>query len=123
MIADDSPSIRQVVRSHFEQNSDWYVCGEADDGDTAVELVRQLKPNGVVLDFSMPRMNGLDAAQQIAKISPNTRVVLFTAHDSRILRVHAAEQALKLSLPRMETPVSMRFNTHCETTSHVRNKS
>lgn len=54
LIADDSPSIRQVVRSHLEQNPDWYVCGEAENGYTVVELVRQLKPDGVVLDFSMP---------------------------------------------------------------------
>ncbi len=81
LVADDSPSMRRVVRSHLEQNSDWYVCGEAENGYTAVELVRQLKPDGVVLDFSMPGMNGLDAAQQIAEISPNTRIVF--VHRSR----------------------------------------
>ena len=95
LIVDDSAAIRQRVRSHFEQNSDWCVCGEAEDGYTAVELVRQLKPDGVVLDFFMPKMNGLDAAQQIAKISPSTRVVLFTAHDSRMLDIHAAEAGIK----------------------------
>ena len=95
LIADDSPSIRQVVRSHLEQNPDWYVCGEAENGYTVVELVRQLKPDGVVLDFSMPGMNGLEAAQQIAAISPNTRVVLFTAHDGGILRAHAATAGIK----------------------------
>ena len=95
LIADDNATIRQVVRSYFEQNSDWHISGEADDGETAVELVRKLKPDGVILDFSMPKMNGLDVAQQIAKISPNTKVVLFTAHDSGILRMHAAAAGIK----------------------------
>jgi len=95
LIADDSATIRQVVRSYLRQNSEWYICGEADDGETAVEFVRKLKPDAVVLDFSMPTMNGLDAAQQIANISPNTRIVLFTAHDSGTLRLHAAGVGIK----------------------------
>jgi DNA-binding NarL/FixJ family response regulator len=95
LIADDSAAIRQLIRRYLELHSDWYVCGEAADGVTAIESVRQLKPDAVVLDFSMPRMNGLDAAQEIASIAPNTRVVLFTSHDSRILRICAAAVGIK----------------------------
>lgn len=100
LIADDSATIRRVVRSHLQQNSDWQVCGEAEDGAIAVDLVRKLKPDAVVLDFSMPTLNGLDAAQRIAVMSPNTRVVLFTAHDSGILRVQAAAAGIKAVVPK-----------------------
>src|SRR5215469_10716480 len=95
LIADDSATIRHVVRSYLQRSPDWHICGEADDGETAVELVRSLKPDAVVLDLSMPVMNGLDAAQQMANMSPKTRIVLFTSHDSGILRVHAAEAGIK----------------------------
>jgi len=102
LIADDSATIRQLIRRYLELHSDWYVCGEAADVETAVESVRRLKPDAVVLDFSMPRMNGLDAAQEIANISPNTRVVLFTAHDSRILRVRATAVGIKAVIAKDE---------------------
>ena len=89
LIVDDSAPIRRLVRSLLQNNPEWEICGEAEDGARAVELVRELKPDAVVLDFSMPKMNGLDAAQHITVISPKTRMVLFTVHDSSILRSHA----------------------------------
>ena len=95
LIVDDSATIRQVVRSCLEQNSECFLCSEADDGETAIEFVRKHKPHAVVLDFSMPKMHGLDVAQNIANVSPTTRVVLFTAHDSKMLRIHAAAAGVK----------------------------
>ena len=95
LIADDSAAIRRIVRSHLEKSPDFEICGEAADGEKAVELVQKLNPDAVVLDFSMPTMNGLDAAQQMAELSPNTRVVLFTALATVLVRSRALRAGVK----------------------------
>lgn len=79
-IVDDSPSICQILRTFFESKTDWQVCGEAENGAAAIQLVQRLRPDLLVLDLSMPVMNGLDAARRIAAISPSTRIVLFTGN-------------------------------------------
>jgi DNA-binding NarL/FixJ family response regulator len=87
LIVDDSAILRKSIRSYIEQNSDWHVCGEAENGQVAVEKVRGLHPDLVILDFAMPVMNGLDAAREITTIAPSTPLLLFTMHAStQILR-------------------------------------
>lgn len=92
LIADDSALVRQQLRSLLEMNQDWEVCGEAADGREAVEKVRQLQPDLVVLDFSMPIMNGLQAAKEISQQSPHIPLLLFSMFLSRQL----VEEARKL---------------------------
>lgn len=70
LIVDDSPIIRRLLRFFIEHNTDWQVCGEAENGQIAVEKVAELKPHAVILDLSMPVMNGLDAAREITRIAP-----------------------------------------------------
>ena len=78
LLVDDSSAIRKCVRTFIEQMTDWVVCGEAENGQVAIEKVRDLHPDLVVLDMSMPVMNGLDAARQITKASPQLPLILFT---------------------------------------------
>lgn len=85
LIVDDNRVIRHCVRRCIEANTDWQVCGEAEDGHDAIEKVIQLAPDIVILDFQMPVMNGLEAAEQIARIAPKTAMVLFTMHESEQL--------------------------------------
>ncbi len=82
LLVDDSPSIRKCVRTFIEQVTDWVVCGEAENGQIAVEKVRDLNPDLVVLDMSMPVMNGLDAARKITKASPDLPLIMFTMYVS-----------------------------------------
>jgi DNA-binding NarL/FixJ family response regulator len=89
LIADDSPSIRRSLRSLVTQESDWQVCGEAENGARAVEMVQGFRPSVVVLDLSMPLMNGLEAARQIRAIAPEVHILLFTFHESPQLLEHA----------------------------------
>jgi DNA-binding NarL/FixJ family response regulator len=81
LIVDDSGDVRRSLRRFIEQNSDWQVCGEAEDGKVAVEKVNKLRPDVVVLDFQMPVMNGVEAAREIARIAPNTVMLIFTMHN------------------------------------------
>jgi two-component system, NarL family, invasion response regulator UvrY len=81
LIVDDSSVVRKCLRRFIEQNHAWQVCGEAENGQIAVEKVRQLIPELVILDLTMPVMGGLEAARQIARASPNTTIVMFTMHD------------------------------------------
>ncbi len=74
-IADDSPAIREALRSFIQSKTDWQVCGEAEDGEAAVALTQRLHPDLLVLDLSMPVMNGFEAARKIVRIAPSIRIV------------------------------------------------
>jgi CheY-like chemotaxis protein len=80
LIADDSQVVRQIVRAHLESRLDQVVCAEATDGLDAIECVRRVKPELIVLDVSMPIMNGLDAAPILHGIVPDVPIILFTLH-------------------------------------------
>ncbi|MGH9503247.1 MAG: response regulator transcription factor [Terriglobales bacterium] len=80
LLVDDTQAIRQSLRLKIEQETDWEICGEAENGKEAVERVRQLRPDVVLLDLSMPVMNGLDAAREIKTLWPGTHIVMFTLH-------------------------------------------
>jgi len=80
LIVDDSSTIRRLLRFFIEHNTDWLVCGEAENGQIAVEQVARLQPHAVILDLSMPVMNGLDAAREITRIAPDVQMVMFTMH-------------------------------------------
>ncbi len=85
LIADDHSIIRRIVRSTLQANPHFEVCGEAENGAVAVERVKELNPDVVVLDLQMPVMNGIEAARQISIVAPNTTMVMFTMHCSEQL--------------------------------------
>jgi CheY-like chemotaxis protein len=95
LIVDDSTPIRKCIRTFIEQKTDWKVCGEADNGQVAVEKVKDLNPDLVVLDMSMPVMNGLEAARLIKKTSPRLPLVMFTMYVSDQLSKAAEAVGIK----------------------------
>ncbi|MGA9143468.1 MAG: response regulator transcription factor [Candidatus Acidiferrales bacterium] len=82
LVADDHEVVRQGLRVLLEAEPGWQVCGEAVTGREAIEKVKQLKPDLVVLDIMMPDLNGLEALRQIVKAAPGTQVLVLTVHDS-----------------------------------------
>jgi len=78
LIADDSPIVRQCLGRLLCGHTDWEVCGEAGDGEDAVCEAQELDPDLVVMDFLMPRKNGIDAAREIGERSPKTPILLCT---------------------------------------------
>ncbi len=82
LIADDHEVVRRGVRTLLESQPGWVVSGEAATGREATEKVTQLKPDIVILDISMPDLNGLEATRHIVRNSPKTKVLLLTIHES-----------------------------------------
>ena len=83
LIAEDHPLIRKQVRSILEHNYDRFeVCGEAQDGVEALAKVRELSPDVVILDLTMPVMGGFDTVKRIRRVAPATRIVLFSIHET-----------------------------------------
>jgi len=95
LIVDDSTLVRRLIRSYLEPYSAWSVCAEAENGEIAVQRVRELHPDVVILDFQMPVMNGIEAARQIALLSPNTAIVMLTMHSSEHLSKEARAAGIK----------------------------
>ncbi len=85
LIADDHPLVRQGIVSVIEGNGSWQVCGEATDGRAALTLAEELKPNIVLMDITMPLLNGLEAARQIRQSCPATEVLMLSMHESEQL--------------------------------------
>lgn len=81
LLVDDFDFVRAGVRSLFADRHDWEICGEAADGAAGVAKVCELSPDVVILDMTMPVMNGVEAAKQIRRIAPSTKIILFSVHD------------------------------------------
>ncbi len=82
LIADDHDLLRRGVKALLQSKAGWEVCGEATTGREAVTKAEELKPDIVILDISMPDLNGVDAAKRIRKASPNTEVLILSMHYS-----------------------------------------
>jgi len=102
LIADDSPLMRRVLRSLLKSNSEWEVCGEAADGQAAVKSAEQLKPDLVILDYDMPRMDGLTAAGHISRMLPASPIILHTLHSLSDLEFDAMNNGVDKVVPKSE---------------------
>jgi DNA-binding NarL/FixJ family response regulator len=97
LIVDDSAVVRHSLRSCIEVNPTITVCGEAENGQVAIDKVKELKPDVVILDWQMPVMNGLEAARHIARFVPKPAMVLLTFHSGDEL----AKQARAVGIQRV----------------------
>jgi DNA-binding NarL/FixJ family response regulator len=85
LVVDDHAVVRRGVRALLESQPGWEVAAEAATGREAVDLVKRLQPDVVVMDLSLPQLNGLDATREILKESPRTEVLVLTMHHSEEL--------------------------------------
>src|ERR1700675_3766708 len=91
LLVDDNEAVRRGLRSFLAPRTDWLLCGEAVDGFEAVEKARILRPDVVLMDISMPRMNGLDATRIIRRELPETKVVIVSQNEPAIVSRQAQE--------------------------------
>jgi DNA-binding NarL/FixJ family response regulator len=82
LIVDDYPILREELRSLLSSHQDFEIVGGAEDGLEAIEFVEKLQPDLVLMDLSMPRMNGLDATRKIKRKWPETKILFFTVYHS-----------------------------------------
>ena len=85
LVADDHELVRKGLRSVLESRQGWTVCGEARHGREAVEKARECRPDIVIMDLTMPELNGLEATRQILASLPGTEVLILTMHHSEQL--------------------------------------
>ena len=82
LIADDHEVLRRGIRTMIESEKDWEVCGEAIDGKEVVDKAAALNPDLIILDINMPVLNGVAAVRQILRNRPQTKILVFSVHDS-----------------------------------------
>jgi CheY-like chemotaxis protein len=80
LVADDNALIRKSLCKMFEVEKDYDLCAEAVDGEEAIALAKQHKPDLIILDFQMPVMNGIEAAHEPKRIMPAVPIILLTQH-------------------------------------------
>jgi two-component system, chemotaxis family, chemotaxis protein CheY len=84
LVVDDSDITRKITRLFLEIQIGFEVCGEAVDGTDAIEKAKELKPDLILLDLAMPRMNGIEAASVIKGMMPHVSIVLFTMYKETV---------------------------------------
>lgn len=85
LIADDHEVVRQGIRTILAARPDWEICGEALNGQQAVNLAGELRPDAIIMDITMPVMSGLEAARQLTKHKNSAPILIFTMHESSSL--------------------------------------
>jgi len=100
VLADDHPIVRAGIRDALKELTGVEIVGEASDGREAIEMVKARKPDVVIMDISMPGLNGLDATERIMKANPQARVIILSRHENeeyywRALQVGASGYLLK----------------------------
>ena len=81
LIVDDDIRFKSLVKKLFSSEEDLQIIGEAANGQKAICMAKELKPDLILMDISMPRMSGLDATRQLKKIMPELAVIILTIHD------------------------------------------
>jgi DNA-binding NarL/FixJ family response regulator len=89
LIVDDNAYVRQALCELFKREADFQICGEAQNGKEAIEKALELHPDLIVLDLSMPVMNGLDAARALRDQMPAVPIILFTSYVDRFVEEEA----------------------------------
>ena len=83
LIVDDHAIVRRGLQTLLKTQPGWVICGEAATGREAVNKAKQLKPDVVIMDISLPGLNGLEATRQIMKVAPKAQVLILSVHDSK----------------------------------------
>lgn len=99
LVVDDNATVRKFLATAFLSDG-FKTCGEAENGKEGIDLAKQIHPDVIILDLSMPVMNGLEAASELRKIFPRTPIILFTLYGDNVLESLASKAGVTLVLPK-----------------------
>ena len=102
VVIDDHAEIRRMVAAAFLSDG-FKTCGEADNGKEGIEIAKQIKPDLIILDLSMPIMNGLQAAPELRKLFPDTPIILFSLYANAYLNEEAKHAGIDLVIAKAKT--------------------
>jgi DNA-binding NarL/FixJ family response regulator len=102
LICDDNPNIRYLLRSYIETKTPFNVCGEAEHGRDAIEKAKELQPDLILLDLSMPVMSGAEAAVILKREVPRMKIILFSMHVDDISKSLANAVGADLTLSKSD---------------------
>ena len=102
LLIDDGDSVREVIRIFLEKRG-FQVCGEAADGIDAIEKAKALKPDLIILDLAMPRMNGMEAASVLSRIMPGVPIILLTIYGDFMGSSLAAASGIKAVISKTDS--------------------
>ncbi|MGH9332988.1 MAG: response regulator [Vicinamibacteria bacterium] len=107
MIADDHELVRRGLSSLLSSRPGWEIIGEAKDGVEAVEMAKELRPDLILLDITMPRLNGLDAARAIREVEPEIPILILSQHAPREMSAKALEAGAQGYVSKSEVAVEL----------------
>jgi len=116
LVADDAPIVRAGLKLLLETHEGWSVCGEAGDGEDAVQKAFALNPDVVLLDVAMPNLNGIDAAEIIKKYLPAATIYFVTQYDS----LEMARATAEVGAPRLHREGSYTYRPSASDRSDCR---
>jgi DNA-binding NarL/FixJ family response regulator len=102
LIVDDNAVIRQALCEVFKRDGDFEICGEAENGKEAVEKAQELHPDLIVLDLSMPVMNGLDAARALKRLMPTVPLIMFSEYSDAFSEQEARSAGISTLISKSE---------------------
>ena len=105
LLADDHGVTRRRLAELIQMHDGWEVCASVEDGLEAVSKAKQLRPDIIILDLAMPRMDGLRVAREIRMILPSTPIVLYTLHAIEALDLEAKKVGIRRVVPKPNTDV------------------
>ena len=100
LVVDDHASVREAVRNFLENVMPFTVCGEADNGTTAIQMARRLQPDVIVLDLALPRMNGVEVATVLRSDLPHVKIVAFSMYVEELGKAVASAAHINAMLPK-----------------------
>jgi DNA-binding NarL/FixJ family response regulator len=112
LIVDDSTLIRRALRACLEEGQQWTVCGEAADGSLALEMAKALNPDLIVLDLSMPGMNGFELARELKHMNPALPLLMFTSFKTPQLEKEALASGCNAVVSKSEHQQMLFDNIH-----------
>ena len=107
LLADDNEWVRRGVKSILASMSAWEICGEAKSGEEAVQIAGEVLPDLVLLDVSMPGLNGLDAARLLREKVPTAKILIMSQHDPALLLSRALDAGAHACVDKSRLSVSL----------------